>query len=390
MRATPQFADRWSSPSDIQRELVRQWEKKAFFTEASEPGPYLVTLVGPSVKDFSRRLPEVQAWVAALEAGRTMGYEVNYATRHLRILGTNRIPDSVTFTTIDSLLDAIQKGNARQTWLDQVTAAAKIDPRLADWVRQDPFGALHAAEYWPSVLAVLSWLLTHPNSGLYLRQIDVPGVHSKFIESQANLIQTLVDVLHPRDGARGPNFITRFGLREKEALIQVRTLDAHISVGGLTQFATPVSELRQLRLDPHHVIITENETNGLTLPQIPGAVALFGRGYAVDMLAQIPWIANAAISYWGDLDTHGFAILDRVRAHLPHTKSFLMDETTLLAHRDHWGREKKPTNARLTRLTSDEQSVYASLVHNRYATHLRLEQEHIRYRHVLAWAKSLS
>ncbi|NOR71388.1 MAG: hypothetical protein GQ532_17115, partial [Methylomarinum sp.] len=34
-------------------------------------------------------------------------------------------------------------------------------------------------------------------------------------------------------------------------------------------------------------------------------------------------------SYWGDLDTHGFAILSRLRHYYPQVKSILMDEKTL-------------------------------------------------------------
>lgn len=69
--------------------------------------------------------------------------------------------------------------------------------------------------------------------------------------------------------------------------------------------------------------------------------------------------------YWGDLDTHGFAILNRLRAWLPQTQSFLMDRDTLLQHRDRWGQESKPTRARLAKLTDSEASLYADLVSDR-------------------------
>jgi len=51
------------------------------------------------------------------------------------------------------------------------------------------------------------------------------------------------------------------------------------------------------------------------------------------------------VHYWGDLDTHGFAILNQLRAWLPQTRSFLMDRQTLVEHRDRWGREPAPTAA---------------------------------------------
>lgn len=84
--------------------------------------------------------------------------------------------------------------------------------------------------------------------------------------------------------------------------------------------------------------------------------------------------------YWGDIDTHGFAILDRLRAWLPQARSVLMDRETLLQHRDRWVREERPTSAALTRLTATEAQLYAALVHDDLGTRVRLEQERIDWR----------
>jgi len=40
-----------------------------------------------------------------------------------------------------------------------------------------------------------------------------------------------------------------------------------------------------------------------------------------------------AVRYWGDVDTHGMAILAEVRRALPHVRSALMDLETLQDHR---------------------------------------------------------
>jgi len=39
-------------------------------------------------------------------------------------------------------------------------------------------------------------------------------------------------------------------------------------------------------------------------------------GYAVDVLGQLPWLQEAQCIYWGDIDTHGFAILNRARTYI--------------------------------------------------------------------------
>ncbi len=35
-------------------------------------------------------------------------------------------------------------------------------------------------------------------------------------------------------------------------------------------------------------------------------------------LAEASWLKERDLFYWGDIDTHGFAILDQLRGHFPH------------------------------------------------------------------------
>ena len=98
------------------------------------------------------------------------------------------------------------------------------------------------------------------------------------------------------------------------------------------------------------------------------------------------------VSYWGDLDTHGFAILDRARAALPHVRSVLMDAPTLLQHREHWGSEPSQVTGGLTRLTVAEHATFVALQRNQHGQSVRLEQERVRFGHIertlLSWAES--
>ncbi|MEN6585629.1 MAG: Wadjet anti-phage system protein JetD domain-containing protein [Sulfuricella sp.] len=70
------------------------------------------------------------------------------------------------------------------------------------------------------------------------------------------------------------------------------------------------------------------------------------------------WLKNCSIHYWGDIDTHGFGILDQLRGHFDHVASFLMDRATLDAHAAVWGSEDKPLRVDLHRLTSEERALY--------------------------------
>jgi len=89
------------------------------------------------------------------------------------------------------------------------------------------------------------------------------------------------------------------------------------------------------------VFITENETNFLAFPPACNAIVIFGAGYGWDALSRSRWLNNCSIHYWGDIDTHGFGILDQLRGHFDHVVSFLMDRATLDAHAVFWGSEGK-------------------------------------------------
>ena len=67
----------------------------------------------------------------------------------------------------------------------------------------------------------------------------------------------------------------------------------------------------------------ENEITYLSVDVPDDGVVLWGKGFEGDRIGRLPWLANVPVLYWGDLDTHGFAILDRMRAWLPQTESVL-------------------------------------------------------------------
>ena len=125
------------------------------------------------------------------------------------------------------------------------------------------------------------------------------------------------------------------------------------------------------------VFITENEINFLAFPRVKEAMVIFGAGYGVESLGRARWLEELRLCYWGDIDTHGFAILDALRARFGHVESFLMDRSTLLAFESLWGTEDSPIDRELPRLTAQERTLYDDLRGNHFGRHVRLEQERI-------------
>jgi hypothetical protein len=85
------------------------------------------------------------------------------------------------------------------------------------------------------------------------------------------------------------------------------------------------------------------------------------------------------VHYWGDIDTYGFHILDRLRALFPAARSFLMDRRTLMEYPALWVQEGNPYRGELTRLTASEAALYDDLRRDRLGDRVRLEQERVPY-----------
>ena len=142
----------------------------------------------------------------------------------------------------------------------------------------------------------------------------------------------------------------------------------------MTEMAARTEELATLPVRPRSALVVENEITYLSVPVPSDGLVVWGKGFDVDRVGRLPWLSDVDVAYWGDLDTHGFAILDRLRAFLPHARSLLMDRVTLLQHRDRWGVEPSPARSRLTRLTRAEADLYADWSRTNPGDRVRLEQ----------------
>jgi hypothetical protein len=172
------------------------------------------------------------------------------------------------------------------------------------------------------------------------------------------------------------DFTARYGFLRKPGYARFRVAGGF---RGFSEMSVRTSEFTAAPDGISRAYVIENEITYLAFPAPAAAMVIRGGGYAVPVLDRLGWLAGIDVVYWGDIDTHGFAILDRLRQHLPHARSMLMDRATLLGHREHWTTEPSPTAAALSRLDRAESALYADLISNAYAPSVRLEQERIRF-----------
>ena len=177
-------------------------------------------------------------------------------------------------------------------------------------------------------------------------------------------------------GLKQHGFERRYGLKFDQSLIRLRILDQSLCpASGISDISLPLSQLADWQIPCNRVFITENKINGLSFPQAPGSIVIFGLGYGIDSLAELPWLQQCKIHYWGDIDTHGLSILSRLRAYFPNTIALMMNAQTLQKHTSLCVTEPKSSRCKnsLKYLKKSEQELYQQLQHS----HQRLEQERL-------------
>ncbi len=381
----------WTTSKDIKKKMLRLWDSGRWPSASLKQEilfPFSIPLAHPNGTELSQKFDQAREWIRDLEASskpnRGSGYELVVTEINHRQIGKNQLPTSVTFADESEALAYI--GKTQDADILRLLAALTSEkiPELFSWVAAKPIRLLEQVEKWERILEVLLWMRAHPRPNIYLRQMDIVGVDTKFIDSCKGLLAELLSVLAESSDPETPSFEARsfeerFGFLSKPTLVRFRILDPRLHVQGLSDISAPVAEVASLSLPIRRVFITENDVNGLAFPCLPDSVVFFGLGYGVDTLAAIPWLRQVNVIYWGDIDTHGFAILDRLRSALPHCQSIFMDRETLMRHRDLWTLEASPTKASLTRLTPAENAVYEDLKSDTLQKGLRLEQERIAY-----------
>lgn len=376
----------WTTPADLRAQVRKLWDKgglPASLITGETLFPRRLILKGPTAAELLDRFDEARAWIAGLQAMPHCRL-VMREFRH-RVLGANALPDEVWIDSADEAVALIGKQRDATELRRLAALTRRRHPGLLAWIAKRPLRLLELAADWDRLLDIVAWVAAHPRPGVYLRQVDIPGVHSKFIEAHRGTLTELLDGALPPEAidatATGVGrFAERYGFRAKPERLRFRLLDPRRALlpGPPGQDITLDAD-SFAALDPaiSRVFITENETNFLAFPESADSLVVFGAGYGFESLGQAAWLSRCRVHYWGDIDTHGFAILDQLRGVLGHVESFLMDRATLLAFEPLWGEEDKPTARELARLTVKERALYDDLRDHRIRRNLRLEQERI-------------
>lgn len=376
------ISNTWMTPADVVRKLRRRWERGEFLTAYAAGVPWeplSVGLRGPSARDLASRFADVQAWVRTWQdAPRRL--RVDMATVGGRVIGANEIPSRAWIDTYEQLWLVLGVRSEVRDFDALLDTTKHRAPRLAEWMVTKPLEALRFAKVWSALVDTVLWIESHEGNEMYLRQVDAPGVDTKFIEGHRKILAALLDQQLPAervDTTRpASDFAGRYRFRSKPGYVRFRRLGAR---SGFTELTVRIDELAAMPPEAKTVLVVENEVTYLAFPDVADAMVIHGGGYALSQLEPLRWLADRELVYWGDIDTHGFVILDRLRRAFGHARSMLMDRATLLAHEGQWVREPSPTDVPLELLRPDEAALYTDLVEDSLGSAVRLEQERVSY-----------
>ncbi len=381
----------WTTVDAIEKKLFRLWDQGVFLRAALDPASEFelsIHIKSPASKYLADSFSQVQDWIKSLQVfSKRFDAKLIFKDVNHKQLGRNQLPSSLVFNDLIILSKRLNKHKELTSYRTLYDKMLAKFPQLGPWIKECPHKALDQVEKLDKLLAVLSWLTEHPHSNIYLRQISLPDVDTKFIENNKSILATWSDLILPDDSIHhqysgNKYFELRYGFTKKPELVRFRILDPSMAIQGFTDLTLRVDELAQTHLSIDTVYIVENDVTALAFPKIKNAIIIFGRGYGFEHLQRITWLHSKRLFYWGDLDTHGFAILNQLRCYFKQAQSLLMDRETLLSHQSLWITEPKPCLNDLPNLTPDEQSLYDELRSNKIAHHIRLEQESILFKKV--------
>lgn len=400
----------WTTLADLRALSLKAWGSGALLREVLEPGglyPRRRPLKRPTAATLRSDYAAASAWASALFAA-VGPFSLETAEVGRTTVGANRLPAAAVFAAVEDEIAFVGKAKDAARFVDFAGGLAALHPSFRGWALKRPLKLLDLGADALTAARVALWLQDNPEPGIYVRQLSLTGVHTKFIENHRGVISELATELRadsvrtatestdesvpdslaqpgsllgltpPRTPAA--RFAAGHGFLHPPELVRFRLLDHDVALLGRARDLTVTAEaFSTLSLLVTKVLITENLINFLALPDRPGTLAIYGGGYGFTSLRDAGWLHDCEVLYWGDLDTHGFRILDQLRAVHPHVGSVLMDEATLLAHRDAWVSEPSPSNAVLGRLTVEESALYEGLRSDSFGKAVRLEQELIRW-----------
>lgn len=318
------------TPSDIRQQALNKYPAFVETHFRGEPFfPWEVRFGRADAGETLGRLrQDIETLLSESHAKTGRGYRVDMADRRLRLHGMQSLPSRVWFDTEDDYLSFIGLRSEFLRLKSDIEEAALDAPMASQWLRANARCLLSRLPRGDGRALGLALRALHANPlpGCFAREIPLQGVSGKFIEGAVDLIADILKAIESPAWRPGEDVHASLGLKRPSRLIRAMLLD-----GARADYGLPLDRLCQPE-GVSSVIIVENLRSFLTLPAVSGVLALWGEGHAARALAASAWLRSMPVFYWGDIDPHGFAILNGLRSVIPSIRSVMMDQECLSAY----------------------------------------------------------
>jgi hypothetical protein len=365
----------------IRNRLERTWARDI---EMSAPSwPHQFPLGAPSKSDLENDWQTYQQAIRMLKDWKSSrGATVTLITEPRRVFSTTQ--DIPTHARVEDSHAAahILDGGPSGPWAKRLDRAEVRHQTIASAFPSATGIAriLQAADTWDDtefhlLLQVARWFEENASHavGLTPRQVPIPGVHAKWLNTSGPHLLALTGL--PALGLAG-NHPPR---------IHFTYLDpGHLAAAGRAHDSATVGDAFTPAYPPKVVVISENKDTAIHFMPVPGGIAVEGNGFGGKTAAAFRWLTEAPhLYYWGDIDCHGYEILNGWRADGVPVDSILMDSATYEAYEQYGtsdsgnGHLQAGERKTLLHLTGAERAMYERLTDPLFTGHRRIEQERI-------------
>lgn len=237
------------SPDDVRAKALKLWDTQRVqraHLEGASLFPWEISIPKPTARELSDDYSRLRTAVQKLKEGAKTkdgrGYLIEYARINHRRLGSQDMPCKAVVATLEDFLHLTAKRRQHEKFVDLVRTILAEQPELKALLHRRPALVLDHADDWTRLLAVCRYFQKNRRPGLYMRQLDITGVDTKFIETRRAIIADLLSIVLPSDAMMETSrslsdhgFEERFGLKFEPPLIRFRMLD-----GNLVQLQTDV------------------------------------------------------------------------------------------------------------------------------------------------------
>ena len=375
--------------TSVKKKVLKLYESGAFFRSFMEDTslfPLSIKLKTPSQKSLRENMVTLFDEINALEK---LQLQVEYREFSFKSLGVQKLPVSVVIESAEIFLKFLGKTREFAEYKKAYENAISHFSNLKNLFLAKPNMLLLHKEILEELLAVCHFFTKNPQPNIYIRELSIKGVDTKFIQNYIGVVDaflaTTLDEKHfdtTITKLSYSGFEKKYGLKYELPLVRFRILDETLKIHGLDDISLTTQAFEKLDLACKNVFIVENKITMLSFMNLKNSIVVFGNGYGVGMIKNAKWLKDKDIYYWGDVDMDGFAILSQARGYFPQVQSLFMDEETIENFTDLAVSSKESKVKKLNYLTDLEDTVYMRLQSDYYKENFRLEQERIPFKYI--------